>query len=311
MKNQGYRYDPSSAVANTTGAPPTPPPTYTPSGTTFTSSGGGSSSSGTGGFTSSGSGSSGFGITGGSFGTGFDETTDFPDWLQNQDMHELENEYENLDFNIGPMVKPIRRLANAQYSNALQQGAGAADEAIARAFQTGIVGPINTSMISAQTAMPALLAKLGAEKDIAGLRIQNMYKEQEAKAALAAQIATMRQNYVNTMAQFALGEDKLSLDAQLGFGALDIQRDQLDFQMQQYDDRQSAQPTYGELANIMAGYNGAMGSPQSLSYWQQFGAGLGEFADQPVAISFGGAASPSGSSAAPSYVPQDGWWSAQ
>jgi hypothetical protein len=310
MKNQGYKYDPNSAVVNTTTpTPPTQPPPYTPSGTTFTSSGGSGSSGG--GFTASGSssGSTGFGITGGGFTSGFDETSDFPDWLQNQDMHELEDEYQNLDFNIGPMVKPIRRLANAQYSNALQQGANAADEAIARAFQTGIVGPINTSMISAQTAMPALLAKMGAEKDIAGLRIQNMYKEQEARAALAAQIATMRQNYVNTMAQYALGEDKLSLDAQLGFGALDIQRDQLDFQMQQYDDRQSAQPTYGELANIMAGYNGAMGSPQSLSYWQQFGSGLGEFADDPVAISFGGAASPSTSP--PPYTPEDGWWASR
>jgi hypothetical protein len=290
MKKQTFKYDPNAAAAATRTS------SGGPSGLDVSGGGGlglvpgggiGAPPTPSGGTMTTGGASVGF-----TAGGGFQETSDFPDWLQDQDMHELENEYENLDFNIRPMVKPIRQLANAQYSNALQQGANAADEAIARAFQTGIVGPINTSMISAQTAMPALLAKMGAEKDIATLRIQNMYKEQEARSALAAQIAQMRQSYVNTMATYALGEDKLSLDAALGFGALDIQQQQLDFGQQQYEDQQNAGTSYDELATVMASYNSAMGHPTATSYWQQFGAGLGSFGQDDVSISFGGATNP-------------------
>lgn len=201
----------------------------------------------------------------------FGSAEDFPDWLKEPDMSELENEYGNVNFNINPFVKPIKRFAEAQFSNALQQGANAADESIARSFATGVVGPINTSVISAQTAMPALLAKLGANKDIAQLRINNMYKEQEAKAALAAQIAGMRKSYVDTMAQFAEGQGKLALDAELGRGALDLQRDQFDFTQQQYEDRQASSSggSWEEIATIMSAVN--RDQPGALNFWQRLG----------------------------------------
>jgi hypothetical protein len=203
--------------------------------------------------------------------------TDFPDWLKDSDLHELENEYAGVDkfFNIRPKIKPIRNFAEAQYSNALQTGANAADEAVARAFQSGIVGPINTTMISAQAAMPALMTKLGAEKDIAGLRIQNMYKQQQARADLAAQIAGMRKSYVDTMAQFALGQGKLNLEGELGRGALDLQRDQFDFTQDRYADSQSSGTTWEELANLQSSWNSALGaSPGAAVNWQRFLGGL-------------------------------------
>lgn len=201
---------------------------------------------------------------------------DFPDWLQEPNMDELEKEYQDARFNINPFVKPIKRFAEAQYSNALQQGAGAADEAIARAFQSGIVGPINTSMISAQTAMPALLAKLGAKSDIAGLRIQNMYKQQEARSALAAQIAGMRKSYVDTMAQFALGQGKLNLEAQLGRGSLDLQRDQFNFNRDRYEESSSGGggTSWEDLSNVMSSWNSALGSGGAAINWQRFLSGL-------------------------------------
>lgn len=307
MRKQGYTYNPDSAASEAAsrsfGGPLAPgggigaPPSAPSGGTTTTGSSTTTSSGGTSGLE--------VGGTMGGFESGFDSVSDFPDWMQEQDMHELENEYAGIDqyFRIGPMVKPIRQLANAQYSNALQQGANAADESIARAFQTGVVGPINTSMISAQTAMPALLAKLGAEKDIAGLRINNMYKEQEARAALASQIATMRQSYVNTMAQYALGQDQLSLQSSLGFANLAQDQEQLDFAQQQYSDQQNSGTSYDELATIMASYNAASGSPQATSFWQQFGAGLGSFGSSDVGISFGGATNPGGQTSGMAAAP--------
>lgn len=196
---------------------------------------------------------------------------EFPDWLKEPDTSELENEYANTRFNINPFVKPIKNFAEAQFSAGLQTGANAADESIARAFQTGVVGPINTTVLSAQAAMPALLAKMGAKKDIAELRINNMYKEQEARAALAAQIASMRKSYVDTMANFALSKDKMALDAELGRGALDLQRDQFDFSQRQYDDKQQAEGggSWEEIATIMSAVNATQ--PGALNFWQRIG----------------------------------------
>lgn len=241
-------------------------------------------------------------------GTG-DSLTDFPEWMQ-PDIHELTDEYAGIDqyFNLGKKVKPIRDLANAQYSQALQQGANAGNEAIARAFQTGIVGSnVNTSMISAQTALPALVGKMQAEAGIADLRINNMYREQAARGALASQIAQSRMSYVNTLANYSLGRDRLNLEAQLGYRASDRQDAQQQFLQQRYQDQQNASPTYGDLSQVMSAYNGAAGFPTALGFWQQFGAGLGDLADKPVGISFGGATNPGLATTQRGYNPYAGY----
>lgn len=286
MKNPSYSYDPSSggSHASTSGfvVDQNAPPQYdgfAPAGTwdkfqetlNSSSSGGTSTSSG-----------------------GFQSQSDFPDWMK-PDMKELEGEYGGVDqyFDLSGKIKPMRNYADAQYSQALQQGANAGQEAISRAFQSGIVGPINTSMISAQTALPGLQARLGTESDIANLKINNMYREQQARAQLAGQIAQQRQSYVNTLAQYAISQQQTNL----GYQNLNLATRKQDFTEQQYGDQlhmqqQQQGPSYDELARVMTAYNGSAGYPQATNFWQQFGAGLGDFGSRPAKISFGGATNP-------------------
>lgn len=275
MKNQSYKFSPDGASGS--GFTPTAETQpqwdgFAPTGTfdqfqqTFnqSSSGGTSNPSG-----------------------GFGSETDFPEWMQ-PNISELEDEYAGIDqyFNLSGKIKPMRAFADAQYSQALQQGANAGQEAISRAFQSGIVGPINTSMISAQTALPGLQARLGTEADIANLKINNMYREQQARAQMAQQIAQQRQQYVNTLAQYAISQQQTNLGSQ----NLALQTRRQDFTEQQYGDQLAFQqqqqgPSYDELANVMTSANNR--NPLAANFWQQFGAGLGEFGNKPVKVNFG------------------------
>lgn len=144
-----------------------------------------------------------------------------PDWLDAGDATKgLESELSGVDkyFNVSPYLKAYNRAAQGQYAMGLQQGQNAAGEAVQRSRQTGTFGSVNTSMISAQTALPFMQNLLDSKAKGAEIRLGAMEKNQAARANLAQSIANARTSYAGILANYITSIRGQNISGFLGEG---------------------------------------------------------------------------------------------